>query len=194
MLEEASLEMTAGAFQPENDADKRLLVIFSNYPHPNKDKSATEGRPIYDERVYVMIMVPGDKESIVHRPAWQRDFDRFPKQYAKFLSKQNQECATGTPLKMVPWLTITQVKELEYFNCYTLEQLAEMPDSNAIKFMQLQKLKQQAKDFLRAAKEAAPLTALRAELDTKDSQLEAANRQIADLAKRLEALEAKEAA
>lgn len=194
MLEEASLEMTAGAFQAESDADKRLLVIFSNYPHPNKEKSAAEGRPIYDERVYVMIMVPGDKESIVHRPAWQRDYDRFPKQYAKFMAKQNQECATGTPLKMVPWLTITQVKELEYFNCYTLEQLAEMPDSNAIKFMQLQKLKQQAKDFLRAAKEAAPLTALRAEADEKASQLEAANRQIAELAKRLEALEAKEAA
>lgn len=189
-LQEAGFDMTAGAFTKANEADKKLLVQFGMYPHEDTMASEKEGRPIFTDKLYIMIMVPGDKESIVHRPAWDKDFQRFPEQYAAFKNKQNQNVASGTPLRLATWITLAQTKELEYFNVYTLEQLASMPDSQAHKFQGIQKLKQLANDFLVAAKEAAPLTAIRAELDKKDSQLEAANRQLAELNKRLEALEA----
>jgi len=188
-LQEASYEMTAQAFDKQSSKDdERLRVSFSTYPHINQDKSSQEGRPIYDDKVYVTIIVPGQQD-VVHRLAWRADFERFPRQYAAFKNKENQDHASGTPLKVVPWLTLAQVKELEYFNCYTLEQLANMPDSVASKFMGINGLKKLANDFVIAAKEAAPLTQMRAELDARDNALETANRQIAELGKRLEQLE-----
>jgi len=83
---------------------------------------------------------------------------------------------------------------LEYFNCYTVEQLANMPDSNIAKFHGVQKLKQNAKDFLQAAKDAAPLIQMRSEMDQKDSQISALNEQIKALTERMDKMAAKEAA
>lgn len=189
MLAEADYGLTDHAMTKRNDSklDENLRVQFSTFPHLDQTASDKEGRPIYKEEVYVMIMVPGERD-IVHRPAWAKDFARFPRQHQAFVNKQNQDSASGTPLKMLPWLTMGQVKELEYFNCYTVEQLASMPDSTAQKFMQINKLKQLAKDYLQAAKEAAPLTAMRAEMDQKDSQIQALSNQVAALAKQVEVM------
>lgn len=190
-LSEASYEMTDAAFNRGQDkADEKLLVQFSMYPHPDKEATALEGRPIYKEMEYVMIMVPGDKESIVHRPAWEKDRTRFPRQYQAFRNKQSQESVAGTPLRMVGFVTLGQIKELEYFNCYTVEQLASISDAHAGKFMGIQKLKQLANDYLTAAKEAAPLTAIRSEIEKKQSELDAANNAINEQGKRIQALEA----
>src|SRR5262245_33761172 len=160
--------------------DSRLRVQFMNWAEPDDDSSQREGRPIFKEAVYINIMIPGERD-IVHRRAWAKDYNRFPFQYQAFLNKQNQDQASGTPLKLVTWLTMGQIKELEYFNCYTVEQLADMPDSTAQKFMQINKLKQLAKDFLQAAKEQAPLTAMRAEMDQKDSRIAALEEQVRKL-------------
>lgn len=191
-LAEASYEMTDAAFNrgQGDKADERLLVQFSMYPHPNREETAKQGRPVFEEKPYVMIMVPGDKESIVHRPAWEKDFQRFPRQYQAFLNKKSQESVAGTPLRVVGFVTLGQIKELEYFNCYTVEQLANISDAHAGKFMGIQKLKQLANDYLTAAKETAPLTAIRAEIDKKQSELEAAQTALNEQGKRIQALEA----
>jgi hypothetical protein len=194
-LQEASLEMTQAAYA--TDGDRRLLVKFGLFPEHDVEASAKEGRPIFKEREYVWIMVPGDKETIVHRPVirvpGRSDPERFPQQWQAFLNKQTQETAGGTPLREVSFISSSQVKELEYFNCYTVEQLANMPDSASIKFMAVHKLKQLAKDYLQAAKETAPLTAMRAEMEKKDSQLEVMQRQLDAMAKRLGELETEDA-
>lgn len=189
-LQEASFEMTHAAFSQKSD-DEKLLVQFSLEPHPDSVASEQEGRPIFRETEYILIVVPGDKDSVVHRPVMEMDKRRFPRQYQAFKNNQSQDAVVGTPLRNMTWLTPALVKELEYFNCKTVEQLANMPDSHTIKFMALNKLKQLAKDYLQAAKETAPLTSMRAELDTKSNELIAAQQQIQELAKRLEALEKK---
>lgn len=191
MRAEADYGLTEQAFnqQPQNDQDKRLRVNFGLHPQINQEKSAAEGRPIYDEIEYVTIMVPGERD-VVHRAAWERDFQRFPLQYAAFKNKRNQDAASGTPLAVLTWLTSAQVKELEFFNCFTVEQLANLADSSASRFMGIQALKQRAKDYVTAAKEAAPLTAMRAEMDKKDQDLAAANNAITEQGARIKALEA----
>src|SRR5213080_426079 len=186
MLQEATMEMTGMTMdqnQNQFKGDENLRVNFSLYPHFNQDKSNKEGRPIYDDVEYITIMVPGQTD-IIHRKAWRLDFERFPKQYAAFKNNQDQDAASGTPLRVLPWLQGSQVKELEYFNVRTIEQLANLADSVAGKFMGAQALKQRAKDFLTAAKEAAPLTAMRAELDQRDSKIEVLERQVATLMKK----------
>lgn len=191
MLQEASFELTdlAMANPRQAEEDKRLLVVFSRRPWQNKLKSAEEGRPIYEERDYVTIMVPGDKDSVIDRLATDIDKARFSAQYTAFLQKQSQELAVGTPLRAVSFISQSQIKELEFFNCFTVEQLANLADSNAQKFMGINALKQLAQDFLKAAKEQAPLTAMRAELDKKDEQLAAQAKAIEDQAARIKALE-----
>lgn len=189
MLAEAPYDLTALAFGKTDASDEKLVVQFSMYPHPDTEATAKEGRPIYKDREYIMILVPGDKESVVHRPSWEKDRHRFPKQYQAFRNKQTQESANGTPLRAVGFLSLGQIKELEFFNCYTVEQLANLPDSGARNFMGIQKLKQIANDYLTMAKEVAPLTAIRAEMDKKQSELDAANVALAEQGNRIKALE-----
>lgn len=187
-ISEASYDMTAQAFdrQPEK-GDENLRVQFTNYPHFNQEKTNKEGRPIYDEVPYVTIIVPGQTD-VVHRVAWAKDFRRFPRQWDAFQKNQNQDAAAGTPLKVVPWIQQNQCKELEHFNVFTVEQLANMPDSSTIRFMAIQKLKQLAKDFLQAAKEAAPLTAMRAELDDRDGKIAVMQTQLEAMKKQIDRL------
>lgn len=170
-LAEATYDMTAAAYQKEAEADKALYVQFYSDALPDADESQKQGRAIYREADFVMIMVPGDKYSIVRRPVQPRDIQRFGERYRAFRSGKSQETAGGTPLALVSWLTKPQVKELEYLGCHTLENLAGMPDSTVQKFMPLQGLKQRAKDAVLAAKEAAPLLALRTEIEIKDAEL-----------------------
>lgn len=187
---EADYGLTTQAMDPvfnpgQVDPDLRLRVSFGYFPEPDQEASAKEGRPIFKEKVYITIIIPGERD-VTHRAAWQKDFDRFPRQYAAFLNKRDQEAASGTPLKLMPWLSLSQIKELEYFNCVTVEQLANMPDSTSQKFLQIQKLKQLAKDYLQAAKEAAPLTKMRAELDERDNRIAALESQLAKVMEKLE--------
>lgn len=185
-LAEAEYGLTSQAFQGQQtvSADDRLRVHFHLYPDLDQAATTMEGRPIYKDEVYITIMVPGERD-VVNRRAWEKDYERFPRQYAAFKNKQDQDVVSGTPLKMVPWLTLGQVKELEYFNCMTIEQLAAMPDSTAQKFLQMNKLKQQAKDYIEAAKGAAPLVAMREEIAKRDNDIETLQRQVAELSKAL---------
>jgi len=193
-LQEASYDMTHQAFDRQPDkGDENLRVSFANFPHYNEEASNKEGRPIFDEKVYVTIIVPGQTD-IVHRIAWSKDFHRFPKQYAAFKTNANQDAASGTPLKVLPWLQQNQVKELEYFNCFTVEQLANMPDATVGRFMALQSLKQRAKDYLEQAKDASHLTAMRAELESRDNAIETMQNQMAEMAATIKALQGKKAA
>lgn len=181
MLQEASFEMTAAAYQKEREADKALYVHFYSDAIPDAVASDREGRAIYREVDFVMIMVPGDKYSIVRRPIQPRDRERFADRYAAYKAGRSQEAASGTPLHAVTWLTKSQVKELEYLGCHTLENLAGMPDSTTQKFMAIQGLKQRAKDAIQAAKDSAPMLTLRTEIEKKDSELETMRRSVSEL-------------
>lgn len=186
---EADMNLTQQAFEGvTNEHDKRLRVTFSLFPQIDQEASTKEGRPIYTEVPYITIMVPGERD-VVHRAAWERDYNRFPMQWAAFNNKKDQDAVSGTPLKLIPWLSSAQVKELEFFNCYTVEQLANLADSAAAKFMGIQALKQRAKDYVIAAKEAAPLLTIRAEIDKKDQELAAANNALKEQGARIAELE-----
>lgn len=192
-LAEATMEMTDLAMSDgrESEADKKLLVVFSRRAWHNKVKSATEGRPIYDERDFITIMVPGDKDSIIERPIRDTDIQRFSRQYEAYQRKTSQTEASGTPLRLAPFLNESQCKELEYFNCYTIENLADLADGRSAGLMGIQALKARAQAYLKAAAETAPIMAMKAEMEQKDNQLAAANTAIAELVERVKALEKK---
>lgn len=153
----------------QSEADKRLLVVFFSEPVQNQFKSMEAGRPIFDDIDMIRIHTPGSRDTTVGI-AHQGYQQRFPRQWAQY--KQNvEQTGSGTPLSAVPWLTRARVAELAVFNIKTVEQLAAMPDSAAQRFMDHHALKQQAAAFLEAAKGAAPMLKMQAELAARDEQI-----------------------
>lgn len=190
-MPEADYDFTAMAFQNTPGApnpDTRLRVKF--FLHPVKDEvaSAKEGRAIFVDKEYIEFMIPGATDNIFCRQVWEQDFQRFPMQYAQFKNKREQT-VVGTPLSMWPVLTTAQVKELEYLKIFTVEQLASLPDNVSGKFMGFYSLKQQAADFLAAAKDSSYVTNLRRELEDRDNKINALMKAVEDQAERLKALE-----
>jgi hypothetical protein len=172
---EAEYSLTDGAFAAQRGAmfagDEQLLVRFYYRPVQDPERSAEEGRPIFKEVIYIDMKQPGNKDWGVDAPARQKDFDRFPEHYRKFLARQEQGVLEGTPLSQWPGISAPQVEEMKFLNCHTVEQLANMNDSNINKFG-LATLKQKAKTYLAAAKDNATAEALMA-AKTRNAELEA---------------------
>lgn len=190
MLEEADYAMTQRALSPDGrSSDDRLMIKFELFPHPNEARSLEAGHPVYDDREYITIIVPGDKNSIIHRPVWAQDKSRFSRQYAQF--KQGlEQTVVGLPLKLWGGMTLGQAKEFEYFNVKTVEQLAEMADGLGGAVQGFQGLKQRAKDYIRATTEQAPTLALRAEIEKKDNEISALANAVKEQGDRMTRLEA----
>jgi hypothetical protein len=147
--------------------DEKLLVKFFIDATQDPAASKKEGRPIYKEVEWIDIRVPGDKDNIVVRPARQKDRERFPRHYAAFKQRQEdgKQELVGTPLSLWPGVTPSQLKEFEFFNIRTVEQLSNAPDNLGQKFMGFNKLKQAAAAYIEATKSAAPVVNLQEQLD-----------------------------
>jgi hypothetical protein len=181
-LHEADMTMTQSAMGHQQNPDDGLYVEFSMFAEQNKAKSLEEGRPIFDEVPYVRIMIPGDKDNIIHRKVKDSDKQRWPRQWQAFEANQEQPLE-GTPLAEWPGITRAQVEELAHFGCKTVEQLAQMPDSQAGKFMGVQMLRQKAQAYLTASAANAPIQQLQAENKRLSDELEAIKDQLAEQAK-----------
>lgn len=166
------------------------------------------GHPIHENVDYILIQIPGDRDNIVERPVTscdkkllvvgaklnpscrvrkglddkpmleECDVHRFFDEFSAFKSGQADQ-QIGTDLKGWSVIDPASVEDLAYFKVYTVEQLAEMNDSNS--GGKFSSLRQRARDFLETAKKGAPTLQLRAELDAKDRQVAAMQEQINQL-------------
>ena len=138
-------------------ADGRLFVNFFMKAVKNEAKSLEAGRAIFEEREFLNIKIPGDKNNDVVKDLSIEPhyIQRFPVQYARF--KQNQEQVVGTPLNLAPFLTESQVEEYRALNIRTVEQLAGLSDVNAQTIMGSIKHKQEAQAWLDSVKGAEAL-------------------------------------
>ena len=143
-----------------HNGDETLLVRFYLHPKQNRVKSEAEGRPIFEDTDYIEIMQPGNKDSIIKRPATEMDKQRFAEHYRKYEARQSQDHIEGTVIDQAPFVTRAQVEELKFLNIRTVEQLAGLSDSNAQGIMGIQALKQKAKDWLESASDNATKEAL----------------------------------
>ncbi len=162
-----------------------LRVEFYMHPALDEKKSNEEGRPIYEELPYVMIMVPGDKSTVVRRPVRKgmhpkSDNNRFRNEYQAFLEKKEQPIQ-GTLLSEWPQITRAQVMELEYLNIRTVENLADMADGYAQQYMGLNGLKTKAAKWLELTKAEAPMIMLQEALKQKDDQIASQGNAIEEL-------------
>lgn len=135
--------------------DETLLVKFYTAPRQSITKSKEMGRPIFEETTYIQIMTPGNKDHIVIRPATERDKQRFAEHYRKFTAREDQEAVEGTILEEWAAVSRSQVNELKHLNIRTVEQLANVSDSNGQGIMGVQVLKEKAIKWLSQAEKNA---------------------------------------
>jgi hypothetical protein len=154
-MQEAEFGLTAAAMQPAgaqgNHPDDILLVRFTIEAQQNKTKTAEEGRPIFEDTEWISIMAPGSRNE-VRREARLGDKERFPRHYAAFKNRQDQQVIEGTPLNEWTGATRSQVEEMRFWNILTVEQLAGTADSAMGSFRGLVTLKQSALKYLEASK------------------------------------------
>ena len=176
-----SLDYDHAIHQSPNAGDDNLLVKFFVEALEDTVASKREGRPIYKDVEWIDIRIPGNRDNVVVRPVRPQDKQRFPRHYAAFQQRMagKEEKIVGTPLSAWPYpgLTPSRVKELDFFNIRTVEQLASTNDSTGAKLQGFQAMKQAAAAYLAAAEKTAPLEALQKQLDE-------AKAQIADLQKK----------
>lgn len=167
--------------------DKNLKVIFYNKAIRNNFESNKAGRPIFVERPFIKIIVPGDRLTTVDAPVTQFHKNRFPELWAKFEAGMEQP-ETGTPLKEMPWVSTAMAEELAAFSIRTVEQLAGLNDNLTAKIMGVGLLKQKAKAFLDAALADQQNSQLQAELAQRDNQINLMKKQMAEMSESLQQL------
>jgi hypothetical protein len=161
--------------------DDTLLVKFEIKPRLDRQQTEKEGRPIYKDVEYIDIRVPGSPDN-VNRPATQRDIERFPRHYAAFKNRMNdEEYMEGTPLTEWPLLSRSSVEELGFFGIKTVEQLAAVNDANLQSNRGMAGLKQKAKDWLEVSNQTVKALELKAELEKRDKELKELRAQVAEL-------------
>lgn len=167
-----TFESDHNIFHRPNAGDETLFVVFYMGTLKNEAKSIEEGRPIIDDVECVRIIVPGDRNSIVDRPASPQDKQRFAKQYQLFKQGRTEdEQVSGTRLTEWPFLTRGQCEEFRYLGLMTVEQLAQARDDICAKVPGLNSLKRNAALWLDKAKGSAEAAKTAKALDQQNSKI-----------------------
>lgn len=165
---------------------KGLLVEFFMDAVHLKAKSDREGRNIFEDREHVRIIPIGDNKTVNIREATDQDRQRFAEEYAVF-KKGTEGAFVGTPLKQWPTMLPSQIKLLEHFNVYTVDQLAELDDIAINRIGPgTRDLVEKAKAFIAKAKSTADAQHFAVENERLRSEMAQMQQTIKDLAAKVE--------
>jgi len=137
---------------------------------------------------YVEILMPGDSKSSPVRKVTDTIRHQYPNQYAAFL-RGEELSPEGTPVEMWPHINASLARTLKSMNIFTVEQLAEVPDTAVGNLMGGRGLRDRAKVYLEASKNTAVADALEHERQRLQDQVTFQQNQTADLAAKLAAME-----
>ena len=165
----------------EYGTGKETHAIFYMRPVHNALKSKQEGRQIYEDVPYVRIAPPGERLSVVERPATEVDQHRFALQWAQFMRNAEQR-PSGTPISVLYPEQPSITAMLEASQVWTVEQLAEL-SANAIENvgMGCQTYVNAAQQYLKIAEKGVKNSQFRQQLEERDRQIDALKQNVAEL-------------
>lgn len=173
LASDANNTQFAGAHNP----DSVLAVTFFNKPIQNSFKTNEAGRPIFEDRIMVRIMTPGNALNIVETFAREEHKRRFPLQWAHFeQGRTGDQREIGTPVSQWPLLTGAQAEELKAVKFFTVEQVAGASDEQLQKLQMVVgqspfTLRDKARAYLAAAAGTALPQAQAEELAKRDQEI-----------------------
>lgn len=150
-----------------------LSVKWRWEPCLNKAKSKEEGRPIYEDKEWVTIRVPGDPTMAIDHFATDEEKAQHRRSLEAWKADHTSEGIVGTRLEQWPMMSRSTVEELKHFGVRTVEQLAAMNDANVRNIPRGLALRSQAQAWVKAAKDAAPVQKMQAEIDKMRAEFEA---------------------
>ncbi len=184
MEDEIPLILERASDEPENVP--AIAVGFGLRAVQDKVASERDGYPVFKEREYVSLRVPGDKNTHSFRPSKEKDRERYPKAYAAFKNR-NSTVTVGFPIEQWPQITRGEALTLKAMSIHSVESLAEVHDGHIEKLGHSgRQWRTKAKAFLAQAKDTAEAQRLADENRKKDEQMADMQRQIKDLAAQLE--------
>lgn len=166
--------------------DGKLVVAFYKNAVKNNFKSMQEGRPIFEDKDFIKIIIPGSRDVTEARVTEQYK-ERFPRQWAAYQNKQ-QVKIEGTPLSELTWMGRSMVAEFAACNVNTVEQLVGMSDVDGGKFMGWNQIKQRCERYLQAAKGEAPALVMEKQVADLSKENETLKAQMAELAAEVKVL------
>jgi hypothetical protein len=159
------------------------------------EASKAAGAPKFKDWPFVILTIPGDRNTVINRPVWPEDeanpdpaIRDWPQVWAAFKNGMG-ELHTGTPLSEWAAVTRSQAEELAFLKIRTVEDLAAVSDGNAQRMAGLLALRQKARDWLEAQRGQAPLAQLRADAEAKGAEIEELRRALKEQAEKLEQLQ-----
>jgi hypothetical protein len=167
----------------------KMAVFFHAVQIKNNYKSELEKRPIFEEKIYLKKLVPGDSTLVVDRPMRETDMEEFPIEWARFEQKKEQK-ADGTPIDAWAAISETQKAEFKALHIFTIDQFATLPDSAGNKIMGFNDLRAKARAFIGSAQDSEMMDKIRAETDEK---LKAQEAEMAELRAMIAELTSKKA-
>ncbi len=167
----------------------KMAVFFHTVQRQNNFKTIAEKRPIFEEKIFLKKLVPGDSTLVVDRPMRETDIEEYPVEWARFQQKKEQR-VSGTPIDAWAILSDTQKAEFKALHIYTIDQFAQLADSAGNKIMGFNDLRDKAKAFIAAAQDSQMFDKIRAETDAKLAQQEEEMAQLRALVNELSAKKA----
>lgn len=165
------------AIRYQNDqtaADRVLAVRFYTDEFEDVEESKKAGRPIFRTEECVEIQAPGSRDVKAGRIRYMKPDPRkrFPEAYANWKRKNGDGVhVTGQPLKQWGLITPAAARSYAAIGIHSVEQLAEVSDSNARETMGLVTDRQKARDWLEQMKGMEPVSKARAELAQAQEEL-----------------------
>lgn len=181
-------------FNAGHASDQGVFAEFYVNAVQNNAETEKQGRPIFDDKLYIRIRTPGDRKNEVDREAKDADKMRFAFQWAQY-QQGATAAASGTPLEEWPLMTPATVKTLKYFGIASVDQMAAVTDGNLQNLGPgMRSVRDAAIAYLERAGEGAGTRALAAENAELRERLAAMEANLTSLTAAVRAKEAKDGA
>ncbi len=136
----------------------------------NQFQTEAQGKPVHDNKVYILIMCPGQNNQEVRRPCTDQDKKDYPQAWQAFVDNKVSPL-NGVPIELLPGLLPSRVEQLKYVNIRTIEQMAELSDGNMHNVgMDANQLRTMAKAFI--AKNNPRIIELETQLASMQAQID----------------------
>jgi len=160
-----------------------LIARFFERAMPTGQIDEATGLPQYRKVEFISLLIPGDRNTEVHKRVTPAIARQFKGEYEAFKAGVEYQ-GDGVPLAKLAGilLPIEQVEGLREIRVFTVEQLAGLSDSQCMNRMGMRALRQKAIDYIESAKSAAPMAKLRDENEALRNRMALLETQIAELA------------
>lgn len=185
-------QTSAYAGRDMSPGDAGLFVEIYDEPVEQPFLTKQAGHPIFEDRTFIRIMVPGDNLNVINREIRPDDKARFPRHWALYEQMKRDGSVgdmaqPGYAVEQWPVISRATAKTLRGLGFHTVEQIAAASDQNIQRLgmavgMTPTTFRDKAKEFLARSHDAAASERLaqeNSELRTRIDDLEALVKRLA---------------